>query len=400
MQGTEAGRANRIADLQTIRGEKVSSLFPPHGFRPAQRYSLQLAELIDLQAALDGAANTDHHLEIVNMRPRPDHRARCRVVPGRDPQAASRATPCNERRRTIMPTSRKAILIVNPAAGRRTGREVAEKLAAELEEAGWDCSQFTTKEKNDGCRAAQRAMDQGADAVVAVGGDGTIQEVLSGAARAKSDIPVALLATGTANVITAALGLPEDIEEVARMIDDGRSGRIDLGYLPDLDRHFVLMATIGYPTKLVDDTSRPMKNRLGFGAYVLSALRNLGRLRETLADFKLDDHRLQFKTTGAIVANIGRIENLGIEIAPASDPSDGRFDVVVFKTHSFWGWLLSGIKILARRHDQSREIIYRRAARVELAAQRAMPVQVDGESIGETPVLAECLPRAVRLVKP
>jgi diacylglycerol kinase (ATP) len=155
---------------------------------------------------------------------------------------------------------------------------------------------FQTNRSGVGAAVAREAVESKVDLIVVCGGDGTINDVLGGMAH--SQIPLAILAGGTANVLARELGLPLNISVAARLIPKCMPRRIALGNIGK--RYFILMAGIGFDAQIVRSVNSRWKKLFGMGTYFMEALRQL--VREPLHPFLLIDGQTQRKVTFACIS--------------------------------------------------------------------------------------------------
>lgn len=246
------------------------------------------------------------------------------------------------------------------------------------------------------------------DAVVAAGGDGTV----SGTAYTlrNPDVPILPYPKGTANLIALNLKLPSDPVGLAEALVAGHSRVVDLAELSYRDAGgkprvtgFTIAAGMGFDAKLIAD-SEGLKPRFGVGGYLLSALSNVN---PEVARFRLeiDGETLEREGIGVMVANLGQMQ-LGLELAPGADASDGRLEVVVLKTRTAAGLLPELLRQLAEKAglgspEVSERLEVRSARQVRIESEPDLAVQYDGESVGSRgPLEAKILPSAARFIVP
>lgn len=298
-----------------------------------------------------------------------------------------------------MPYTR-ALVIINPVSGRHdpavTRRLLEERLAA----AGVAYEVRETHAAGDALRWAQVAAADGFDLVIASGGDGTIMEAMSGLIRAGATIPLAQIPVGTANLLARALGIPGEPAEAIEVIFSGKAVRLDVGYLPEEDRYFALVAGAGYDAQLIGDASRELKNRLGFAAYVLTGIKNLFKLRRSRVELEIDGQRRRFRAHTVMVANIGTLGEGALALGPNIQPHDGKLDLIVISSASLAGALRILWQILTGRFEGNVNLRYFSASRVRITARPPLPTQLDGEELGTTPLAAEAVPDGALLLVP
>jgi len=162
------------------------------------------------------------------------------------------------------------LVVVNPAAGQSDTDRVLRLLAGafSVRHAGFDVVE--TGGPGDAVRFAREAAAQGYRAVVAVGGDGTVAEVITGLAG--SGVPVGIVPKGTGNQVAFNLGIPRGVEAAVDVVVNGVAAPMDLGQVIG-GRYFAVAAGTGWDAAIVHLATRELKDRWGFGAYVYAALR-------------------------------------------------------------------------------------------------------------------------------
>jgi diacylglycerol kinase (ATP) len=294
---------------------------------------------------------------------------------------------------------RNVLGIVNPVAGQSSGLDKFTELARRLREDGAEVGLVQTTGAGDAFHHARSAGEKGHDLVVAIGGDGTVQEVASGLAQAERRPHLAHVPVGTANLFARAFQLPGNPDRAYEVLRDGRPLALDIGYLPTFDRYFVLAATAGWSARLIQDAGRRQKDRLGFFAYVVAGIRHLAPLRSSRVVLQVGERRLRTRASSLLIMTVGDL-GFGLEFDPDTDPSDGKLDVAVIATPSPWRMLYLALRVLLHRHDRTRELRRLHVPRLAVEARPALPLQIDGEVIGSTPFVVEVRHAAYELVVP
>lgn len=298
-----------------------------------------------------------------------------------------------------MPPYERAVIIVNPVSGQARGLRLAQNLRSALEERGVFCALRVTGGQGDAENWSARARSEGFDLIVAVGGDGTVAEVVSGQARSGDMVPVAVVPVGTANVVALALALPFFAGMALETICEGRRLDFDVGYLPEHDRHFFLMSAIGYPAKVIQDSPRRLKNLFGIFTYIAAGVRNALNLDEVRIFIEDETGRVrEMEGNTILLSNIGKIGDLNLKVTPDTSAHDGRFDVTVISSRSLWDLLVVLFRMLTWRYRPTPRLHHFQAERVVIATDPPVAVQIDGEELGRTPLAARVKPSAVRMV--
>ena len=216
-------------------------------------------------------------------------------------------------------------IIVNPVSGGGKNQAIVDQIMALLRERGEECRLFPTEAEGDGDRQAHLAIESGCDAVVCVGGDGTLSEVVD--AMANSGKLFYIVPNGTGNDFARAFGLPKDPLEAFKAQLDGEETLIDCGSLNG--RAFMNVSGSGFDVDVLRKTEELKAVYPGEQAYTKAVLAVLGSYKAFEAEISLDGGA--FKTCRATIVEIanGQYFGGGMKVAPKSSFQDGLFDVVV-----------------------------------------------------------------------
>jgi YegS/Rv2252/BmrU family lipid kinase len=275
----------------------------------------------------------------------------------------------------------RAAVIVNP-----TKHDNMAKFQARVGEAmsrhGWDEPLWLeTTPRDPGQGLARSAVAAQVDLVLACGGDGTVTACAE--AVAGSGIPLGVLPAGTGNLLARNLGLPLGLEPALATALTGADRPLDMG---SANGHpFVTMAGIGLDAEILDSTGEPVKRRLGWAAYVLSALRHL-QARPVRTSLRADGGPvLRRRASSVIVGNVGSLQG-GVALLPEARPDDGVLDLMVLTAHGWAGWLALTMDVLLRR-DRTRHIARVQFRQLRVDLDRPQLWELDGEVMGSTRAL-------------
>jgi YegS/Rv2252/BmrU family lipid kinase len=293
----------------------------------------------------------------------------------------------------------RTVVVVNPAAGGgRTGRRWAG-LRDDLRRLGLAFDWVWTTGTGSGAVLARTAVDAGAGLIVAVGGDGTLSEVVNGVTR--EDAPAATVGavlTGRGRDAVRNLGLSGDPRVAARRLVEGIDARIDLVRVdwPDGSRRSAVGAAgAGFDARVAHCTA--VGRGRGPAPYLLAVMRTLSAHAPVEAELETDGVRTWTGRLSAAVAANGPHFGGGMKIAPDADPADGRLDLIVLGDLGRLELLRWLPTVYRGRHLAHPRVTAQRARRVALRAASPLPVQVDGEVAGPTPVTFRACPGALRL---
>jgi len=260
-----------------------------------------------------------------------------------------------------------AAVIYNPI---KVDLENLKSLVNEAAEAaGWgDSMWFATTEEEVGQRATASALRRGADVVLAAGGDGTVRAVAEGLRG--SDVPLALLPSGTGNLLARNLDL--DVTNLSGSITsaftDGER-KVDLGLVEvtresgDKETHaFLVMAGIGLDAKMMANTNPDLKKAVGWLAYVDAGVRSVAELKPMRLNYKVDKKEVKTASVHTIlIGNCGKLPG-GLMVMPDATPDDGILDIVALRPQGKFGWLRVWNKVawengVLRKSAMGRKII-------------------------------------------
>lgn len=279
----------------------------------------------------------------------------------------------------------RAAIIVNPA--KPVDIDVRGLVAKHCVENGWgEPLWFETTKEDPGVGQAKEALAQGADIVIAAGGDGTVRcvaEVLSG-----GDVPMGLLPLGTGNLLARNLGMDVTDYDGAmagaligteRKIDVVRARRSN----PDKEQLFLVMAGVGYDATIMADTNEDLKDKVGWLAYVDAGIRNLpGKpVKATIViDGRTAVHR---GVRSVMVGNCGKVQG-GLEIFPEAKMDDGLLDVAVLAPHhGKLGWLSVVAGMIGKGRGKDTAVEYYQGKTVEITLEHNDDYQLDGDHEGQ-----------------
>ncbi len=256
----------------------------------------------------------------------------------------------------------------------KTGPSDKKALKRALRERGVrDLSWHAVAKGAKATKATTRAIADGAEVVVVCGGDGTVRAASQ--ALVGTDVPLAVLPTGTANLFVNGLGLPSDAGAVADAIVCGARRRLDSATCND--QAFNVMAGTGFDAALLDTAERG-KDRWGTLAYVRAGIVESRRRAPFALQVHVDDHVVHDgEATGVLVANIGRLR-AGVEALPDANPHDGLLDVAVITASGARAWMALMTSAVLHRQQLSGHVEITQGAEVviELAAKHRF--ELDG----------------------
>ena len=288
----------------------------------------------------------------------------------------------------------KITIIVNPTAGKGKCARLWPEVDKYLNELGilFDV-RFTTK-KGDAIRLASEAISLGAQCILAVGGDGTLNEVVNGISD--SPVDVGVIPTGSGNDFVRTLGLkPDDWRGACQIIAAGHTKSIDLGRVNGC--RFINVAGVGFDAAVANCANVWAKQRFPDSiAYIAALLKVLAEYQPADITIDLDDQTFSGRGWLVAVAN-AQYFGRGMLIAPNASTNDGLFDVCILGDLSKGGFLQAFPSVFSGKHLQHPAIHLYRSRQVKVSASVPLLVQADGELIGQTPIDFGILPHRLRV---
>jgi diacylglycerol kinase family enzyme len=300
----------------------------------------------------------------------------------------------------------RAAIVVNPvkveAAALRAALQAAEKRH------GWEDSLWLeTTEDDPGTGQTREALDHGVDVVIAAGGDGTVRTVAE--ELRGSDTPLALLPSGTGNLLARNLDLTlDDVDHALDTALDGQDRAIDVGVAELRDggrterRAFLVMAGLGIDAQMIAATDDDLKAKAGWLAYAKAIGTVLRDKNELRLRYQLDGgkvHSMHAHTV--LIGNCGSLP-ANIMLLPDAAVDDGILDIVVLRPEGFTGWVRIVVKIfwengVLRRTSAGRRLMgadkevramnYLKGRELVVTLNRAQDVELDGDLFGSVSAL-------------
>lgn len=289
-------------------------------------------------------------------------------------------------------------VVLNPTAGRARARPGLERRLLELPGAVLR----RTRGPGDGARLAREAAEIGCELLVAVGGDGTVHEVVNGMHAGRPGPRLGVVPTGTGNDFSRALGIPPEPEAALGLLLEGEVRRVDLvrARIAGRESRVVNAAIGGFGGEIARHVTRARKRRWRGLVYLRAVLEELRSVTEYSVALQLDGEELAAAPGLAVIVANGPWLGGGIPAAPDATVDDGLLDVLAVRGASRAA--LPGLvaRALAGRHLRSPKVTWRRVRRAGVRAVPSMPFNADGQPLGRGDAEFEALPGALRVVAP
>jgi YegS/Rv2252/BmrU family lipid kinase len=288
---------------------------------------------------------------------------------------------------------KKLAVVLNPIKVEdvATFRAMVDSMATE---AGWGAADwYQTTIEDPGKSMAETAAISGATMVLVCGGDGTVRTVC--AELAGTGIPVGVIPAGTGNLLARNLGIPLFIQAAVDVALGGQDRAIDLVKISgdgiEGDQHFMVMAGMGFDAAIMAGANEQIKARVGWLAYVVSAMRNL-MFPAVRLEISVDDGpftRLRARTV--VIGNVGYLQ-AGIPLLPDASIDDGVLDVVIIHPRRFLSWVPLAIRVMSKGKRTDATLGRMTGRTVTIRAGQPTPRQLDGDPIEPgRELIAECV---------
>lgn len=294
-----------------------------------------------------------------------------------------------------MPTP-TAKIIVNPTSGGGGSRGKWDLIQTYLSEAGLAYDWVFTKAPLDAEKLAADAVQHGYEMVVAVGGDGTVHEVLNGLMSGERHADLGIIQTGTANDYVRSLDLPNGLEAACRLLVSGRRREVDVGVVECTvngarrSRFFANVAGAGFDGRFIEEVHKgPSSGMLG---YALKFVRTIASYTPKSFVIGFDGEADQKSALTILVCNGHQIGTM--ELNPDGDITDGLFEVMAIGIPD----VLLAVPVFLGVPGDLVKLGYWRRESITVVSDVRVPVQADGEYLGELPARFWSVPRALSVV--
>lgn len=299
----------------------------------------------------------------------------------------------------------KTLFIVNPKSGRGKPAECWPRLREIFSAVNPDFSVTFTESRGHAIALSRSAIRDGFERVMAVGGDGLVNEVVNGLLSAQnSTVSLGIIPCGTGNDLARMLGLPRDIFAAAQHLARSQQTRtIDAAEVtcvingPPQSRFFANDANLGFAAEVVERLERTGKFSRGTAPYFTALLRTALRHHNHEITLQWDDQTVTQPLTTVLICN-GQTTGGGMRVAPDAVLDDGALDLIVVGSLRPWEILWHAPKIYRGTHVSIRKVSVHRLRTVSVTSPSPLSVVADGELIGKSPAHFRVLPAALRVM--
>lgn len=300
----------------------------------------------------------------------------------------------------------KTYVIVNPNAAGGAAMKRWPRTSEKLERAIGRFDYDFTNAEGVATMLAEEAVLKGYQKIIAVGGDGTLHEVLQGLFKKgeiiNPDIIVGTLPLGSGTDFARTLKMSNDIDEAIVRLRGAAVKKVDLGLAAFRNHHggegrryFINMADVGLGGEVAERANASPKQFGGFATYLFSSVISFASYRPRRVKITLDDAVIEQSVTSVFVAN-GQYCGGGMWIAPGAEVDDGYFNVIVVKEFSKWDLVSLAPRLYSGKLLNVPGIRQYRAKNVAIDSDERVMINLDGEQPGTTPVTFTLMPGAIR----
>jgi len=299
----------------------------------------------------------------------------------------------------------KVELIVNLTAGGGKPHKHLNTVLKYLKENGLNFKVCTTSHQGEAVELAQKAADNGAELIVSVGGDGTVNEIVNGIMKSKNDPPLGIIPLGWANDFIKSTDIPSDIIEACKILIKGKTKKIDIGVINN-QIYFANICGVGFDAEVAQlanhmKSKHPNLRILSAFVYVFATVKKLlSPFSYHNVKIKFDGQEIHSKILFIAISN-GKIYGGRFKITPEAILDDGLLEVCVVEEMGRFKYLSIIPKVFKGTHASIKGVNFYRAKEVVIQSSEPVLAQVSGEVIeGQKEFTITLLPKSLKLIVP
>ncbi|ALS75098.1 diacylglycerol kinase [Planococcus rifietoensis] len=292
---------------------------------------------------------------------------------------------------------KKAMFIWNPSSGKEKAADYKDFAEKTLTEMGYDADTRETTGPGDATHFAEEACEKRYDLVVAMGGDGTINEAVSGLAEKEHEPLFGLVPLGTVNDFARALGISLNPEEAIEGLKTGREKRVDIGKVGD--QYFMNILAIGEIAESTYEVEPEQKTKLGAFAYFVEGVKAVASDEVTTFVIEHDHGTWEGEAKLVLVAltnSVGGFEKL----APEALTDDGLLHLYIVENAALPAFVRMATALVRGKFEEDPAVEAIHTTRVSIRTSEPLSCNIDGDEGSTTPFDIEIMPRHIRAVVP
>jgi len=294
--------------------------------------------------------------------------------------------------------TQNAFVILNPVAGQSNPEHIKGLLKKARTSGSWRYILYETTGKEDLKQVVRESLPEGFDLVLVCGGDGTVSGVADGLAC--SDVPMGIMPSGTTNAFATELGIPNSPQEALDLVI-GRHQLQSVDAIQSGERYYILEASLGIFSASFEDVERQKKDRLGWLAFVDTAIRNWLGLDPLHVRVEVDGVWHSSRASEIALFNTSQVGIIDEDLDADIHLNDGILDLYALRSKSLWDVLQTLIYRLVGKPKKAPHIRYWEVRKsVKIDSDPTISFQADGDIQGETPALFEVAPGVLKVIVP
>jgi YegS/Rv2252/BmrU family lipid kinase len=294
----------------------------------------------------------------------------------------------------------KTYVVLNPVAGVSEPGTVRQKIesAFQARNIPVEIHETTGSQAENIRQLVSDAIRRGFKLFISAGGDGTLSNVIDGLVG--TGLPLVIIPTGTWNALARALEIPLQVDQAIDLVfQDHKVQTIDVMQVGE--NYFVLSVSAGIGALTIKDVEREDKRRLGKFADLRRAVAEILEFRAFPFEVKIDGQFAKFRASELMVANTSILGVKALQLDPRIRMDDGKLNVCRIYANTITDYLRLGVSMFRRDQKRSWNVLCVEAMeQVEIRSRERLPVQGDGEVIGQLPITVKIRPKAIQVVTP
>lgn len=296
----------------------------------------------------------------------------------------------------------RILFILNPAAGGGRSKKMFEQAKVLLDDKKIDYGVKVSEYSGHAVKLAEEAVKEGERFIVAVGGDGTVNEISSVLCQ-KNNVKFGILPFGTGNDIAGTLHIPSDIESAIGVLLNGSEHPLDMGIATELwgekrNKYFINVAGQGFDVDVLMNTDKHKKHSSGMMTYILSIIDSIFNKKKLHVRIICDKIKEDMDIIIAIIAN-GRRFGGGMMAAPLAETDDNLFDGCLIENMSFMRFISLLPLFMKGKHLKYKEVRYFKTDKIRIESSEHYNIELDGEILLKTSVEYRIIPNAIQVIR-
>ncbi len=291
---------------------------------------------------------------------------------------------------------KKMLFVYNPRSGKGLIRNQLSAIVEMFSAADYDITVYPTKKVMDGCMAVQNRAEE-FDVIVCSGGDGTLDEVVTGLMNSGIRRPIGYIPAGSTNDFAVSVGIPKPMEMAAKVVVDGTTFSCDLGQMNE--NYFVYVAAFGMFTDVSYQTPQDLKNMLGHAAYLLEGMKRVGTWKTWNLQITSEEYSGEGEFVFGMITNSSSVGGIKGITGRNVEMNDGLFEVMLVRSPKNIIHLQEIIAAIVSGKESDNSLVRFKTRKLEIVSETPVAWTRDGENGGEhTHVVLENLHQAFEIL--